>query len=759
MATGTLNADLPEVRAVRTATQPLIDGDLNEVAWQSAPVCAAFRQREPIEGGEPSERTEVRVLFDADKLYFAVRCFDVEPHRITATQLRRDSDIGDDDNVFVILDTYNNRRGGFLFNTNPLGARRDAILMDEGRSRNEAWDAIWESVGRIDAEGWTAEIAIPFDQLRFESTDEAIWGINIGRVIARRSEENYLAVPPQAFGFSGGMRTSILATLHGLGALREQRLLQVTPYVLPGVRRDFEDRNLEKFFDIGGDLKYGISRSVTLDLSYNTDFAQVESDQEAVNLTRFSLFFPEKRHFFLEGAGIFAFGERRQRFGGRPPTLLFYSRRIGIQDGHGIPVTYGAKVTGRVGAFEIGALNMMTESGLFRDKVEEDFFFSADGHRFDKDEIGELSSVQRAALAIVDTVTQNVIDTLDVERTLFTVLRVKRDLPGQSQVGLLLADRSPGQEEDYNRTVGVDASLSFDEGATSLRGFVGRTWTPGLRGPNAASFVEFDHRVGTTEFNASFIDIGEDFNPEIGFVPRDDVRRLKGQMRWRPRPQTEWIRRYATGPEWSFTMNRDNELESRSTKGFFFINTEAGDWMGIEVEERFERLDESFEIDDGIEIPVGDHTFRQVSGRLFLNDSRRLGGSAGASAGEFFNGTRRRLSIEGVWKANARWNTETKYEINLVELPASKFTAYRLSQRMLISLNTDLYLRGLAQWNSKDEIVGVNVLFSYRYRPGSDLFLVYNHAWDTEGGRRQRNRSLQLKLAYFGDLHKGLWAR
>ena len=373
IATPSQAGETPVVQATRTPTPPNIDGHLDDPVWDQAPTIADFFQRDPVEGAPPTEQTQVRILFDDDHLYFALRCFDSEADRLVANQMRRDAELDENDNIQIILDPYNDRRSGFYFSTNPLGARQDMLLTDEGRTRNQAWDSVWQSRTHIDSLGWSAEVAIPFDQVRYPDSDQAVWGINIGRAIRRKNEEVFLVPPPQSYGFRGRYRTSRLAVLTGLGRLQSRPPLAVVPFFLSGTQRDFTaDGSTEYDLDPGLDFKYGLTPSLTLDLSYKTDFAQVEADQEQINLTRFSLFFPEKRDFFLEGAGIFEFGERveRQGSGGRPPTLLFYSRRIGIEEGHNLPVLAGGKLTGRAGPYQIGTLRMTTQAMTFVDEED-----------------------------------------------------------------------------------------------------------------------------------------------------------------------------------------------------------------------------------------------------------------------------------------------------------------------------------------------------------------------------------------------------
>ena len=265
----------PVVQATRTPTPPNIDGHLDDPIWDQAPTIADFFQREPVEGASPTEQTQVRILFDDDYLYFALRCFDGEANRLVANQMRRDAELDENDNIQIILDPYNDRRGGFYFSTNPLGARQDLLLTDEGRTRNQAWDSVWQSSTHIDSLGWSAEVAIPFDQVRYPDSDQAVWGINIGRAIRRKNEEVFLVPPPQSYGFMGRYRTSRLAVLTGLGRLQSRPPLAVVPFLLSGTQRDFTaDSSTEYDLDPGLDFKYGLTPSLTLDLSYKTDFAK-----------------------------------------------------------------------------------------------------------------------------------------------------------------------------------------------------------------------------------------------------------------------------------------------------------------------------------------------------------------------------------------------------------------------------------------------------------------------------------------------------
>ena len=339
-----------QAEAYRTYESVEIDGELSESDWQKATPIRQFIQYEPDAGASLTEATEVRILYDDRHIYFGFVCSEPERAKIVANKMRRDAMLWDNDNVFVLLDTYNDRRSGFFFRVNPLGAREDVAIMDSGDSRNENWNAVWDSRAKINGDNWTTEIAIPFSQLRFKDETAVEWGLNIGRRIQKTQEEGTWAPVPAAYTYLARYRTTQLGTLTGLSGISQRRNIEFLPYLLPGVARTAGEGTFG-VFDFGGDMKVGITSNLTADLTVNTDFAQVEADREEANLTRFSLFFPEKRQFFLEGAGLFDFGIPRTSFNAPPPLLLFYSRRIGIEEGHAIPIIGGGKVTGKVGGF------------------------------------------------------------------------------------------------------------------------------------------------------------------------------------------------------------------------------------------------------------------------------------------------------------------------------------------------------------------------------------------------------------------------
>ena len=334
-------------------------------------------------------------------------------------------------------------------------------------------------------------------------------------------------------------------------------------------------------------------------------------------------------------------------------------------------------------------------------------------------------------------------------QTDFAVLRLKRDLLGRSNLGFIAIDKQPSSAASYNRTAGFDFTLSLLQAALNLRGFAAKTWTPSVEDRDRAGLLELDYRQSRFETRLSYLDVEEDFAPEVGFVPRTDIRRFKGSGRYRPRPAIDWIRMFSLGPRFTYLTDRDNTLQSRDFEFSAFVNLEVGDWFGGRYRHRYELLDEAFAIRDNREIPPGAYEFGSYQFNFFANSSRRLSGRASYEYGDFFNGIRHRVFTEAVWRLNARLGVKGQGEFNRISLPDGTFNTHLFGHRFLYSSSPDLFVRGFLQWNSAQELVGGNFLFNYRYLPGSDLFLVYNQVWDTAGGLQQASRSLQLKLSYY----------
>ncbi len=717
------------VYAVRVGKGPKIDGRLDDAEWQEAKPIEGFVQRDPGYWVPSTERTIARVLYDREKIYFGFECYDSEPQKIVANNMRRDSEVWGDDNVQILLDTYNDRQTGAFFFVNALGAKRDLILSREGRTYNEDWDCIWEARGHRHDKGWSVEVAIPFDQLRFRDKEDAVWGINLARFIARKTESTAVIVGQRLTSPTQRYRTTDLAELRGLTSLKTKRLFQVKPYILPGVLKDLQadDPSAQTSFESGVDVRYGVTPNMMLDLSYNTDFAQVESDQEQVNLTQFSQFFPEKREFFLEGSNLFEFGEAATRRGGdsRPPTILFYSRRIGLEGGQPMPILLGSKLAGKAGKTSIGALNALTDAETFSDSTV-------------------------------------------VERSNFSVFRVKQDVLARSNVGAIFVNKQTrvpgGRWDEYNRAAGVDFSFS-PSNALNFQGFYARTWDVVDAGQQPetgdAKFFQGTYAGGVYSASAKFVDLEELFQPRAGFVNRraglPGLRRYEASVRARIPSGIDLIRYISTGPRVRLITDRDNAVKFWDVQWATYTRFKTGDWYRIEVTQTHDVVERTFKPSKkrpDVIIPHGTYNFTKFRTGPFPSRARKLRPEFDFEFGTYYTGKRYKFSMENGFRPSGRLSIETDYEVNWLRLPQGNFNIQVLSNRLIYSFSTDFYVKLFAQWNNDREQANVNILMNYRFRPGSDLYFVfdqgfaYDPAFDTSGAWNERNRAVLVKISY-----------
>ena len=711
-----------EIKAHRTYQSIEIDGDLTEEDWQNAEVINEFVQIEPYEGEIGSEAMEVRVLYDNENIYFGFTCHDSEISKLVANEMRRDSrDLHDNDTVFLILDTYNDQRSGFFFRMNALGAIQDRAVTNSGDTLNRDWDAVVECKSKINDTYWTSELSIPFSQLRFKQSDQIVWGMNTGRELARNQEEMIWTPVPASYGGMAKYRTANMGRLVGLSGVAPSRNLEVLPYVLPGVTQiNGNDAGLETEgkFKIGFDAKYGITSNLTTDITYNTDFAQVEADEEQVNLTRFSLFFPEKRPFFLEGAGLFDFGVPRTSYRRPPPMLLFYSRRIGLAEGNAIPIIFGGKASGKVGSYGVGFLNVMTDEYYDADPLD---------------------------------------DPIDIPRTNYSVMRITKDVASGSRIGIIAVNKD--EIGDYNRAGGFDFEYRPNDNM-DVRGLWSRTFEPGTSGQNDAWYLGANWRRNRFRLEGSYTDINEDFNPAVGYVRRTGVRHLRGEMRWTPMPQKFGIRQIWTGPEMNYILNNDNQLEEWNVSYTNWFEFDSGDYILFNGRRTFEWLDEIFDFRDGVEIPIGDYASNAYSVRLSSSDSRPISTTLGGGIEDFYRGEVRRAYIQTTLKPNAHISLSAQYQFNqVVDLPETYFTdgeprpvyANLFRGRLDYSFSTELFAKLFAQWNADSNVVSTNFLINYIYRPGSDFYFVFNQTYDTNGTTKSRllDSAVVAKVTYW----------
>lgn len=706
------------MRAVRVDTPPQIDGVLGEAVYKTVPAIADFIQMDPQEGQPATEPTMVWILFDARNIYIAARCRDSQPSRIIANDMRRDGrNITQGDNLSVVLDTFHDGRNGFEFLANAIGGMLDTQITDE-RDVNRDWNAVWVERSHRDAEGWSVEMAIPFRSLRYRASGAQEWGINIRRTVRWKNEMSYLSPVPRLYGARGILRLSQAATLVGLEAPPPSMNLDLKPYAVGNLKAD---RAADPLFrnrrdtNAGFDLKYGITPSLTADVTYRTDFAQVEDDDQQVNLTRFNLLFPEKRDFFLEGQGTFAFGgaQTAPPQGGASSAstanantpVLFFSRRIGLDKGLVVPIEAGARLTGKAGPYSVGFLDI--EGGRNR--------------------------------------------TAGVVPTNFSVVRVKRDILRRSYVGVIATRRSPRlsaqPEGGDNAVMGVDANLSVSKNL-NLVGYYAGSHTAGRAGDNRSHRARFDYDADLFGLQIEQLAVGRNFNPEIGFVRRADFTERLVQTRFSRRPVSlHAFRKVNYEAAFDVITNGAGKLANRQERVGVRTEMQSGDSWSIGYNRDFEFVEAPFAL-AGTPVPAGAYrspTFRATYTR---GTQRRLSGDLTTARGAFYGGTRTDAGYRGRAELTPRWSLEPGISINRVELPAGRFTATLLTTRSTFSFTPRMLTAALLQYNSTSHLFTTNVRFRWEYRPGSELFLVYSDGRDTltHGLPALTTRGVTLKI-------------
>jgi len=706
------------VRAIQLHEPLQVDGRLDESVYEEMQPAGDFVQQVPREGTPATERTEAWVMFDSDTIYVAARCWDsAPPERWIANELRRDTNqLRQNDTFGVIFDTFHDRRNGFLFYTNPLGARADQAVTDEG-NLNVDWNPVWDvRTGRFEG-GWTVEMAIPFKSLRYQSGTSQVWGINIRRVIRRRNEWTHLVPIPASAGVPGGVfRLSMAGTLVGLVLPPAGKNVELKPYGISRVDTDLARTPVlsnHPDADGGIDMKYGVSANLTADLTVNTDFAQVEVDEQQVNLTRFTLQFPEKRDFFLEGRGIFDFGRTTNAPGSgnsNPATSapqLFYSRRIGLNGNRVVPIDVGGRLTGKAGKFSIGLLNLET---------------------------GE-EKVSKAPA------------------TNFTVARIRRDILRRSTVGVILTNRSestvvPGRA---NQAIGADASFSFFQNVNA-GGYYARSFTDAHHADNDSAQARVEYTADRYGAKLDYLKVGDNFTPEIGFVRRDNFKRTFGSLRFSPRPMgSRRVRKYTWETTLEYLVDGSNRLESRQQGGRFATEFQTSDQFTVEVNRNYEALVRPFPVSmaTGVTIPVGSYRFSDVTAGYGFGQQRRVSGNVSLQRGHFYNGDLTAVGYSGARVALLKqWSVEPSLSINHVELPVGTFTTTVIRTRTDYGFSPRMFASALVQYGSADRVFSSNFRFRWEYRPGSECFIVYTDERDTlaHGYPDLKNRAFVVKI-------------
>jgi len=704
-----LDSEALQITALKISRPINMDGHLKETLWRSAHFVNNFIQKEPNEGAPASEPTEIRILFDDLYLYIGVVCFDSEPDKIVANEMRRDGELENDDYFEVFIDASHDHRNAFYFAVNPLGARRDALIRDEGSNINWDWDGIWIAKATRTERGWTAEIAIPFYTLRFKKSKNQTWGINFGRHIARKREEIYWSPILRDYGWFGKYKVSYCGHLQGLENLNQGNRIQLMPYLIGGSIQEEEEASLNRSVDLGLDLKYRLTSNLTADITINTDFAQVEADQEQFNMTRFSLFFPEKRGFFLEGADIFRVGERYRPY--EPPsTLFFFSRTIGLsEDGREIPVIGGVRITGKTGSYDLGILNVLTDSTSYEEDDEQ----------------------------------------VNIEKTNYSVLRVKRDFLEKSTVGIMVLSKDSLDSSYYNRGAAFDFNLALGK-SLKMGGYAGKTFTPDLKGKDWAANLDFIWESDFFTADVSYADVGENFNSELGFVPRTDIRKIKANLGIGPRPNILNIRQMFFFNNFTYIENHSGQLESRNILTGIFNLFQNGSNLLLAYMQNYEYLTDDFEIKENVFIPSEVHKFNQFIGWFESDKSKSIALRTEVNLGQFYNGRLFRVNTSGILKLNKNLNMEFIYDRNQFDLPVDggKFTTNIVAARVIYSFTPDLYAKAYLQWNDDENLLINNFLFRWIYKPGANIYFIYNETRKLGSEGYIQDRALMLKVSF-----------
>jgi Domain of unknown function (DUF5916) len=700
---------------------PVIDGRVNDTVWDSVKPYTEFTQQDPAEGAAATERTEVRLMIGRGNVYVGIICFDSDPSKIIVSQARRDASLADTDSVIMIFDTFNDNQNAFVFGTNPLGIEYDGQVAREGVTSgtstpgvgggnsnatqrggisafNPNWDGNWTVKAQVTERGWEAELAIPLKTLRYSTGTDKTWGFNVFRNIRHKNEQVYLAPIPRGFEI---YRVSLAAKVSGLN-LPTRRDVKVIPYALGSANKDYTrpaEHQLDKDARVGVDIKWGIRPNLTLDGTVNTDFAQVEADEEQVNLTRFDLFFPEKRPFFLENASTFQFGQ--------PQAIdLFFSRRVGLSN-TGVPIDIlgGARLSGKVaGGWSVGLLNIQTNDL-------------------------EVETGIATAPTVVVAPDNN-----------FTVARASKEV-GRSSYGAVFVGKyttgdTPTGFTKWNRAYGLDANMQLTTNQR-LSTFIARTDTPGSVGSDYSGRAFYNFTNNIWQVSGGYSQVGTDFNPEVGFLPRRGYRRPEFRVFFSPQPKNiKWIRRisphYSYNSYWGF----DDKLQSSMMHIHYFeIQPSQGGRFGSFVDRTQDNPTTPFLVynRDGkrVVIPPGEYTWYQPAFEYLHNPSARVTWTTRVRLGNYYDGDYKSLEFTSDYRITSRMTAAFGWTRQDVDLPGGSFVTDLVPIKASYSFTTLASLSALLQYNGQTAQFSSNIRLALLNRSGTGLFVVYNDRRDT----------------------------
>jgi len=680
-------ASLRTAQAFRVDRAPRLDGTLNDPLWREATPITGFLQREPFEGQEPTERTEVRVLYTRSAVFFGVTCFDSNPGGIVATELRRDVSQELDDYFEIVIDSAHDHRNAYVFQINPLGTQRDALITEEQRTDSNSgdgdsgWDGVWTSEARISEDGWTLTAGIPFATLNFMQSSDVIWGINFKRFIRRKNEEDLWSGWKRMFGSA---RISQAGELQGISDIGSGRLFIVKPYALTGFSHFPQDAagtgltpGWSALHTGGVDVKLGLRSNLVANFTVNTDFADADVDTQQFNLTPYKLFFPEKRQFFLENAGVFSFPLEGES------DLLFFSRQIGIDPvtGEQVPINAGAKVTGSLGQFELGLMDVNTRTSGPNPWAN------------------------------------------------FAVARTKYALWSGSYIGLMGIDKRSGSTTDsFNQSSGADTRLVFFRNLV-VNGFASQTRTQGFSSGQSDLGAGFSYETSWFESFYDHRKIGPNFNPEVGFVERTDCICDFMDAALKPRPKVRGLRELSFEGFLFHAPDTHHGLQTQEWQGTFRAEFHNGSYTDDDIVDVFtQKLTEPFNIYKNVYIPVGDYHWTRHQLTYGSPQNRRLTASFFERFGTYYNGRLNEARVRSTYRNNERLSFNFSEQWNRFQLPVEggDFSVLVGSLQTNYSFSRFLTLSAIAQMNTANrEAVSGNVRLRWNYRPDSDLYVIY----------------------------------
>ncbi len=707
-----LNGPDIDIFVSETSETIIIDGRLDDPAWATAvPYEAHFFQHEPFDREPSREKTKVMVLQDNDTIYFGIQAYHTDPKQIVEAGMRRDKDIMNGDNVELLIDTFRDNRTCYAFVTNPLSGEQDAIISDEGNDINKSWDCVWRVKSSRNGEGWSTEIAIPFKSLKYKAGVQGEWGLNITRNIRYCNETTYLVPIPRGLGHNGKFKGELFANLKNIKLPSYAINLGVQPYMRSGgTWMRHPERKSDSEFDGGFDIRYHVTPQLMFDATYNTDFAQIESEEEIVNVTRFNIYLPEKRDFFLENAGLFNFSmvsSAGEYYASDADYILFSSRTIGIHESKRTPLYGGAKFAGRAGQYSVGVMNIQSEETSLDDGAVE-------------------------------------------PSTNFTAVRLKRDFLRNSYIGLMALNKQ-SDTDDFSRTVGVDGYHAFTQ-ELYIKGSVAKTLEKDDAGDDLAGDVKLELNKDWIDFTAAYTSIDSLFKPEMGFVRRDNIRKTDSSL-----SLTKWINnKYIRNISWNnsigYTTDHENVLQTRENTSRISLTTPSGDTFSYSINREHDYLPADDYIRD---ILIDSGTYDVTSHRVSFSPyrGRPNSGSISYRWGERLDGVGRTISLSGRAKFRKQLVSELSYSYNHLDLKNGVIYANVLAGRWTYSFTTNMFAKCYLQWNDADERVSVNVLYDFIYRPKSHFYLVYNENRDTSlGSDNVKDRLLMVKMTYYWNI-------